>query len=102
MIVVRIEKPRNTTLADWFVELRSWFDNNDCSPILFSRAGEVTNKVLFNITFADHAQAQLFASKFSKYAPSIVRSMSEQAGEIGDGKEFPGSAEVRWLNDRPA
>lgn len=89
MIVVRIEKPGNTTLADWFVELRSWFDNNECTPILFSQAGEVMNRVLFNITFADHAQAQLFASKFSKYGPSIVRSMSGEAGEITDGQELP-------------
>ena len=89
MIVVRIEKPGNTTLADWFVELRSWFDINDCSPILFSQAGDAMNRVLFNITFADHAQAQLFASKFSKYAPSIVRSTGGAAGEATDGQQFP-------------
>ena len=28
MMVVQIEKPGNMSLANWFSELRSWFDQN--------------------------------------------------------------------------
>ena len=28
MTVVQIEKPEDTNLADWFAELRLWFDVN--------------------------------------------------------------------------
>lgn len=89
MVVVRIEKPEDANLADWFVELRSWFDDNDCSPLLFAEAGRVMNRVLFDVTFANEAQAALFASNFSKYASAIVCSMSGKAGKIKDGRELP-------------
>ena len=71
MTVVQIEKPENANLADWFAELRSWFDVNDCSPLLFAKAGTVMNRDRFNIKFADEGQAQLFSSSFAKYGPSI-------------------------------
>ena len=35
MMVVQIEKPGNITLATWFAERRSWFDQNNCQPTLF-------------------------------------------------------------------
>jgi predicted alpha/beta hydrolase family esterase len=38
MTVVQIEKPEDANLADWFAELRSWFDVNDCSPLLFRQS----------------------------------------------------------------
>jgi hypothetical protein len=71
MTVVQIEKPENANLADWFAELRSWFDVNDCSPLLFAKAATVMNRDRFNIKFADDGQAQLFSSSFAKYGPSI-------------------------------
>jgi len=71
MTVVQIEKPENANLADWFAELRSWFDVNDCSPLLFAKAGTELNRDRFNIKFADDGQAQLFSSSFAKYGPSI-------------------------------
>jgi hypothetical protein len=71
MTVVQIEKPEDANLADWFAELRSWFDVNDCSPLLFAKAGTATNKDCFNIKFANEGQAQLFSSTFAKYGPSI-------------------------------
>ena len=71
MTVVQIEKPEDAKLADWFAELRSWFDENDCSPILFSEAGREMNKSRFNIKFADDAQARLFVSTFARYRPTM-------------------------------
>jgi hypothetical protein len=70
MVVARIEKP-------------------DCSPLLFAEAGTVINKVVFNITFANESEAVRFTSKFSKYAPSIVCSMSGEASAIRDGGKLP-------------
>ena len=67
MMVVQIEKPANITLAVWFAELRSWFDQNNCQPILFAEAERITERLLFSLTFADHANARLFADTFSKY-----------------------------------
>jgi hypothetical protein len=72
MMIVQVERPESTQLADWFAELRLWFDTNDCSPMLFTEAGG-----RFNIKFADDAHAQLFASTFAKYGPSIRRPISE-------------------------
>jgi hypothetical protein len=37
MMVVQIEKPENITLALWFTELRSWFDDNNCQRHYFLR-----------------------------------------------------------------
>jgi hypothetical protein len=74
MTTVQVERPEDTKLADWFAELRSWFDDNDCSPILFT---EVAGR--FNIKFADDAHAQLFATTFAKYSPSIRRPIAESA-----------------------
>jgi hypothetical protein len=71
MTVVQIEKPEDTKLADWFAELRLWFDKNDCSPILFSETGRVMNRSRFNIKFSDDAQARLFVSTFAKYRPTM-------------------------------
>jgi hypothetical protein len=62
MITVQVERPGDTKLADWFAELRLWFDDNDCSPMLFTEVGR-----RYNIKFADDAQARLFASTFAKY-----------------------------------
>jgi hypothetical protein len=72
MTTVQVERPEDTKLADWFAELRLWFDNNDCAPILFTDVGGC-----FNIRFADDAQARLFATSFSKYGPSIRRPIAE-------------------------
>jgi hypothetical protein len=72
MTTVQVERPEDTKLADWFAELRLWFDNNDCNPIRFT---EVTGR--FNIKFADDAHAQLFATTFAKYGPSIRHPIAE-------------------------
>jgi hypothetical protein len=77
MTVVQIEKTEDANLADWFAELRLWFDVNSCSPLLFAKAEKVMN---FNIKFADDAQAHLFTSRFAKYSPSL-RSIG---GEVKD------------------
>jgi hypothetical protein len=74
MTTVQVERPEDTKLADWFAELRLWFDNHDCNPILFT---EVAG--LFNIKFAEDADAQLFATTFAKYSPSIRRPIAEPA-----------------------
>ena len=72
MTTVQVERPEDTKLADWFAELRLWFDNNDCNPILFT---EVAGR--FNIKFADGVHAQLFATTFAKYGPSIRHPIAE-------------------------
>jgi hypothetical protein len=73
MTVVQIEKPEDTKLADWFAELRLWFDNNDCNSILSTEVERVKNGPGFNIKFADDVQARLFASTSAKYEPTIRR-----------------------------
>jgi hypothetical protein len=82
MMVVQIEKPENITLALWFTELRSWFDDNNCQPTLFSEAGRLIDKLLFYITFADNAHARLFVSTFTKYAPSIRHPTSSERASL--------------------
>jgi hypothetical protein len=72
MTTVQVKRPEDTKLADWFAELRLWFDNNDCNPILFT---EVAGR--FNIKFADDVHAQLFATTFAKYGPSIRHPIAE-------------------------
>ena len=71
MVVVQIEKPGNMTLAVWFAELRSWFDDNSCQPTLFSQSGRKMDTLIFDVSFEDSAHARLFASTFTKYEPSI-------------------------------
>ena len=81
MMVVQLEKPGNVTLAVWFAELRSWFDENNCQPTNFSESGRKIDTLLFNVIFADNTHARLFASAFTKYAPSIRHTTSiERAG----------------------
>jgi hypothetical protein len=72
MTTVQVKRPEDTKLADWFAELRLWFDNNDCNPILFT---EVAGR--FNIKFAEDIHAQLFATTFAKYGPSIRHPIAE-------------------------
>jgi len=83
-MVVEIEKPTNMTLAEWFNELRSWFDEHNCQPTSFLPSGRVIDKVVFDATFAQNTQAQalLFASKFARYAPAMRRATSSELGEI--------------------
>jgi hypothetical protein len=82
MMVVEIEKPANMALAEWFNELRSWFDEHNCEPTSFLPSGRVIDKVVFDATFAQNTQALLFASKFARYAPAIRRATSSELGEI--------------------
>jgi hypothetical protein len=72
MTTVQVERPEDRKLADWFAELRLWFDNNDCNPILFTEVGG-----RFNIKFADDAHARQFATTFAKYGPSIRQPIAE-------------------------
>ena len=82
MVVVQIEKPGNMTLGKWFSELRSLFDVNHCQPTLFNQSETVMDKIIFNITFSDEAQAQLFASTFARYAPSMRRTASIERADL--------------------
>ena len=82
MMVVRIEKPENTMLAVWFAELRSWFDENHCQPTIFAESGRKTDKLLFNVTFADNTHARLFVSAFTKYATSIRGTAKIKRGSL--------------------
>jgi hypothetical protein len=91
MTTVQVERPENTKLADWFAELRLWFDNNDCSPMLFTVAGRVMNRERFNIKFADDAQARLFASTFAHYGPSIVSPIGGEPSGLHDGLDLAGA-----------
>jgi len=91
MTVVQIEKPEDTNLGDWFAELRSWFDVNNCSPLLFAKAGTVMDRDRFNIKFAEDAQAHLFAASFAEYGPSI-RSIGREQMETEDSTALTGRA----------
>jgi hypothetical protein len=82
MMVVQIEKPANMTLAVWFTELRSWFDENNCQPTSFFPSGRVIDKLLFDVTFTQNTQARLFASKFGRYAPAIRQATASERCEI--------------------
>jgi hypothetical protein len=66
MMVVQLEKPGNITLAMWFAELRSWFDQKNCQPTIFFESGGTMDKLLFNVTFVDSTHARLFAPKIYK------------------------------------
>jgi len=94
MTVVQIEKPEDTKLADWFAELRLWFDNNDCNPILFTEVEGVKNRSGFNIKFADDVQARLFASTFAKYKPTILRLIGGQPSEVKKNLDLTGVTEI--------
>ena len=94
MTVVQIEKPEDTKLADWFAELRLWFDNNDCNPILFTEVEGVKNRSGFNIKFADDVQARLFASTFAKYKPTILRLIGGQPSEVQKNLDLTGVTEI--------
>jgi hypothetical protein len=82
MMVVRIEKPTNMTLAMYFTELRSWFDENNCQPIRFSRSGREVDKLVFDATFSGDTQARIFASAFGKYRPSMRRTTSFEQADL--------------------
>ena len=82
MVIVEIEKSGDITLGKWFSELRSWFDHNHCQPTLFNQSERVIDKIIFNIIFSDENQAQLFASTFARYAPSIRRSASIERADL--------------------
>ena len=93
MTVVQIEKHDDVNLADWFAELRSWFDVNDCSPLLFAKAGTVMHRDRFNIKFADPGQAQLFRSSFAKYGPSTRSAIGGEPGGVEDSALTSGTPE---------
>jgi hypothetical protein len=101
MTVVQIERPEDIKLADWFAELRLWFDNNDCSPVRFTEAGRVTNRECFNIKFADEVHAQLFASTFAKYGPSIRRVTGTKPNEVNGGPEPTGLPAAQAIGETP-
>jgi len=82
MVIVEIEKSGDITLGKWFSELRSWFDHNHCQPTLFNQSERVIDKIIFNIIFSDENQAQLFASTFARYAPSIRRTASIEQADL--------------------
>jgi hypothetical protein len=84
MTMVQIEKPEDADLADWFAELRSWFDVHNCNPSLFAKAGQIMNRDRFNIKFSNNADAQLFATSFAKYSPSIPRPVGEEPTSVED------------------
>jgi len=94
MTVVQIKKPEDTKLADWFAELRLWFDNNDCNPILFTEVEGVKNRSGFNIKFGDDVQARLFASTFAKYKPAILGLIGGQPSEVKKNLDLTGVTEV--------
>ena len=94
MTTVQVERPEDTKLADWFAELRLWFDNNDCNPILFTEVEGVKNRSGFNIKFADDVQAHLFASTFAKYKPTILRLIGGQPSEAKKNLDLTGVTEI--------
>jgi len=80
MIIVQVERPGDTKLADWFAELRLWFDDNDCSPMLFTEVGRH-----YNIKFANETQARLFASTVAKYG-AVNRHRFAEPSEIEEDR----------------
>jgi hypothetical protein len=93
-MMVQIKKPTNVTLAEWFTDLNSWFNQKNVHPILFTEAGRVTDGLLFDIRFADHEAARLFTSNFAKYAPSIRCAMGSDHTEAMAGLSFIRSDDV--------
>ena len=82
MLVVQIEKPADMTLATWFSELRLWLDQHSCEETSFSEAGRTMDKLIFNLIFKDHAQARMFAANFTRYAPSIRRTIGSERPDL--------------------
>ncbi|HYM73083.1 MAG TPA: hypothetical protein VET89_08885 [Stellaceae bacterium] len=73
MRVVQVEKPENATLADWFSELRAWFDENHCEPWGFTRSGRRIDRLIYLVSFHDELKARQFSATFAKYAPTMRR-----------------------------
>ena len=46
------------------------------------------DKLLFNVTFDDNANARLFASTFTKYAFSIRRTTSSERAGLNKSRNF--------------
>jgi hypothetical protein len=88
MMVVQIEKPANTTLAMLFAELRSWFDENNCQPTMFSQSNTKMDILLFDVTFDNTAHARLFASTFTKYEPSIRGTTSVELSGLSKSRNL--------------
>lgn len=82
MLVVQIEKPANMTLAQWFSELRLWLDQHSCEDTSFSQSGRIIDKLIFNLTFHDHAKARLFAANFTRYSPSIRDTIGSERPDL--------------------
>src|SRR5712671_5900171 len=88
MMVVQIGKPGNMTLAVWFAELRSWFDDNSCQPTLFIQSGRKMDTLIFDVSFDNMAHARLFASTFTKYEPSIRHTTSIERSGLNKSRNF--------------
>jgi hypothetical protein len=86
MTVVQIEKPEDVKLADWFAELRSWFDINSCSPLLFAKARTVMDRDCFDINLK-------MTPKLACSSPAL-RSMARQLGALAGSRPGPRTA---WL-----
>lgn len=78
MLVVHIEKPANMTLATWFRELRVWLDQHSCEETSFSPSGRIIDRLTFNLIFQDDNKAGMFVAHFTRYAPSIRRTMGSE------------------------
>ncbi len=73
MLVVQVEKPENEPLGNWFSEIRTWLDTNNCEPSTFVRTGRRLDRLIYRISFADPAKARQFARRFARYAPLTRR-----------------------------
>jgi transposase len=93
MLVVQVEKPENATLASWFSELRSWFDENHCQPLGFIRSGRRIDRVIYQVSFHDAAKARRFSATFAKYAPTVRRATADERTELATIRSLHEAAE---------
>ena len=66
MVSVSIAKPPEIGLADWMSHLRDWLDHQDIEPAGFKCNDGAWGNQIYDVSFHDTNQADLFAAEFNK------------------------------------
>jgi hypothetical protein len=82
MPVVQLEKPADRPLAEWFAELRSWFDLHRCETQGFSLVGRRLDRQIYLISFESALQARRFSLSFAHYEPVLRRATLTERDRI--------------------
>ena len=65
-VSVSIAKPAEIGLADWMSHLRDWLDHQGIEPAGFKCNDGAWGNQIYEVSFHDRNQADLFAAEFNK------------------------------------